>query len=1278
MINRLSYFIAKHPKVILIAATLLLIPSVLGYLNTFVNYDLMSYLPEDIESVQGEEILDKSFNSAANAFLVVSNTESKEIVKMKNEIAEIDGVTSVTWIDDIVDTSIPESMLPDAITDIFYSQDKTSTLLMIQFKEGSATSSTMNAIKEIRTKMNKQCFLSGMSAIITDTKALSDSEAPKYILIAVVLALIALSFTMDSWVLPLVLLTALGYAIIYNLGTNIFMPNGISYITQSIAAILQLGVTMDYSVFLMDRFNEELKHTDDKTTAMAHAVSATFLSLAGSSLTTIFGFLALCFMSLTLGMDIGIVMAKGVLLGVLTVVIVLPAFLLLFYKPIYKLKHKRIIPSFSGLNKVIVKHRKAFVVIFALLILPSYIAKSAVPLDYVVSNALPEELDSVQALTKLKTDFNMATTHFVIIDDTVPSGEVSEMIDEFEDVDGVSEVISLNSFVGPAISEDILPDAIKDICIKDGKQLMMINSVYGASTDEQNAQIDVLTGILKKYDPNGYLTGEGAMSKDLISVTDQDFKVTSIISIAAIFILIAICFKSFAIPLILVASIELAIFINLAIALVTGADVSFVAPTIISCVQLGATVDYAILMTTRYREELRRGHDKLTAMKVAADASDKSIFQSALVFFCATFGVYCSCNIEIVKNICSMLARGAVVSGIIIIVFLPALLTCFEGFINKTTYHWMKPEKSKQDDDTTQTAEETQPQSTDVAENRQNKKKNSKEKGDKSKLKASQIIKKTVALGTALAMVLCMTACGKEASDTEETAKTQTTVKQPVYTAEPGSVSKSETVYINMSNSGSIDNISVTDWLHTDKGKVCVNDKSSLKDISNIKGDTLPVEVDGGLQWNMTDTDLYYGGTTDKNPPVDIGLEYYLDGKKVSADKIAGKSGEVKIEVNMKNNMSKTVKINGKNQKVYLPVLVVGGFILPEAEFSGVSVQNGRAIGDGTKEIAVVFGVPGMGDSLGLSDLGLTEISGLNLGSKATVTADAKDFELSNMYFAAIPISSLNLELSKSNSVDDLKSVLSILKEVQDTIGSMDTEGIVKMLTSDANSMSSLMSVLTDAVELYNSNKALIDLLSKYATPENSEQLKQLLTFLTDENTKKAIKILSDSSVAEFLTGLADLGDAVPLASSLLEDLQDPEVQKALENLPETLEKISDIQKAVSDNQDTIDYLMSLLNDDTMDAVSKLVSMLNESDIADMEKKYGALAENADVVAERLQKWIAYGSSYKIFTEAGDNMTTSVMFVYMTPSIQKEEETTKATTESSGESPLDEFIKKFK
>lgn len=688
MIEKMSKFIAYHPKTILVIATLLLIPSLLGYVGTKINYDILSYLPEDLDSVKGEVILDEVFGNSANAFIVVEDMEAKDVAKIKQNIEGVEGVKSVTWTDTIADISIPQSMLPDVLTDIFYSSDGTATMLMVQFENASASAETMSAIRQIKSIMNKQCFMSGMSAIMADTKDLTDKEAPIYIVIAVALALVALSFTMSSYVLPFVLLLALGYAVIYNMGTNIFLGS-ISYITQSIAAILQLGVTMDYSVFLMDRYEEELRRSDSKKDAMAKAISKTFVSLAGSSLTTVFGFLALCFMSFTLGLDIGVVMSKGVVLGVASVVVVLPAMLLMFDTPIHRFKHKPHVPSFNKLSDFSVKHRKVLAIVFVLLVIPSYIMKENVNMYYDFTKALPEDMASVTSLTKLKTEFNMATTHFVIVDEDVPAYQVAQMVTEFENVEGVSNVIALNSFLGAAISESVIPDEIKDICQKGGYRLMMINSVYGSATDEGNAQIDTLLGILGKYDPHGYITGEGALSKDLIAVTSRDFVITGIISIAAIFILIAICFKSISVPVILVASIELAILINEACSLITGAEVSFIAPTIISCVQLGATVDYAILMTSRYKEELNNGKDKIEAIRDAARASSRSIFQSALVFFCATFGVYLICNVNIVKGICAMLARGAVISAIIIMVFMPALLCLCEKIIEKTSYKWI-------------------------------------------------------------------------------------------------------------------------------------------------------------------------------------------------------------------------------------------------------------------------------------------------------------------------------------------------------------------------------------------------------------------------------------------------------------------------------------------------------------------------------------------------------------------------------------------------------------
>ncbi len=691
-IEKLSEWITRHPKFIMTVALILLIPAIIGYLLTGVNYDILSYLPDDINSVQGEQILDESFHNASSAMLVIENFDDKDVVALKEKIMKIDGVTNVTWTDSVIDTTVPNSSLPSFLRKIFYSTDGKSTLMLINFESASASDETGTAIKEIRSLMNKQCFLSGMSAVLTDTKDLADSQAPIYIAFAIFLALVVMSFTMDSWVLPFVLLASLGIAVVYNMGTNLIFGE-ISFITKSIAAILQLGVTMDYSVFLIDRFDEEQRYTDNRSLAMGRAVAKTFTALMGSSLTTVFGFLAMCFMTLTLGFDIGIVMAKGVVFGIITVVTVLPSMVLLLYKPIYRFRHKRFVPKFNGLASFTTKHRRVFAIILLILLVPAYLAQSNVSKYYDVVSGMPQDLDSIVALNKMKEEFNMANTHFVVIDDDVPDGKVNSMIQDIKEIDGIETVVALGEYVGAGIPKSIIPESVKSIAEKDGYQMMMINSDYSTGTDELNAQIDEMNNVISKYTDSGYLTGEGVLTKDLISIANNDFVVTSIISTVAIFILVAICFKSISIPCILVLMIELSIWINIGLSYLMGTEISFITPTVINCVQLGATVDYAILMTTRFREEIQSGKDKKTAIHDAAASSCTSIFQSALVFFSATIGVYFICDIKMIKEICELLARGSFISAIMIMLVLPPVLYILEGVINKTTYKWRVSDK---------------------------------------------------------------------------------------------------------------------------------------------------------------------------------------------------------------------------------------------------------------------------------------------------------------------------------------------------------------------------------------------------------------------------------------------------------------------------------------------------------------------------------------------------------------------------------------------------------
>lgn len=695
LMKKFAKFIAYHPKLIVTVALLLLIPSALGYINTFVNYDILSYLPGELDSVKGEAELDESFNSASMSFLIIEDMPSKDVAALKEKLAKVENVSSVLWINDIADISIPQEIIPQAVKDIFYSKDGDSTMMLIQYKYQAATDQTMTAIEDVRALLNDQCFLSGMGVIMKDTRDLADSQAPIFIAIAVVLALIVMSFCMESWIEPFVLLAALSIAVIYNMGTN-FVFGQISYITQCIAAILQLGVTMDYSVFLIDRFEEEKLRCPDKRDAMANAIQGAFISLSGSSLTTVFGFLALCFMELSLGKDIGLVMAKGVVFGVLTVVIVLPALVLQLDKQIHKYRHKSFIPKFDKLNDFILKHKKVWIALFVILFIPAYIMQANVDVYYSMDKMLPDDIGCISALNKMKDEFNMATSHFIIVDDGIEASELIKMENEIEALPGITSLIAYNSFVGSGIPDSMIPDELKGIAKADGRQMILVNTSYISATDECNSQIEKIVDIVKRYDKSGYVTGEGALYKDLIDITDHDFKLTSFLSILSIFVLIAIIFKSISIPTVLVLSIELAILINKAISFAMGTTISFIAPTIIGCVQLGATVDYAILLTTRYREELRNGLNKHDAIRIAANASDRSIFQSALVFFAATFGVFVTCDINIVKEICSMLARGSLISAGIIIFMLTPLLLALEDFIEKTSFDFLgKREKKK-------------------------------------------------------------------------------------------------------------------------------------------------------------------------------------------------------------------------------------------------------------------------------------------------------------------------------------------------------------------------------------------------------------------------------------------------------------------------------------------------------------------------------------------------------------------------------------------------------
>ena len=675
--------VVKFRIPILIISILLLIPAGLGYVNTRVNYDVLTYLPEDIETMQGQDILVKDFGTGAFSMFIVDGMEDKEVSALKAKIENVEHVQKVLWYDSLADISMPKSMIPKDVYEVFNSD--TGTMMAIFFDEGTSSDGTMEAIGEIRKLEGKQCFLSGMSAIVTDTKNLAEKETPLYVLIAVVLAVIVLGLTMDSYFIPLLFMLSIGMAIVYNLGSNYFFGE-ISYITKALAAVLQLGVTLDYSIFLMHSYEEQqVRYNGDKERAMAHAISQTFSSVIGSSVTTVAGFIALCFMTFTLGMDIGVVMVKGVILGVIACVTILPSMILCCDKWIMKTMHKPFLPDIGKISDKVTKRYMIYVILFLVLLFPAIYGNNHTAVYYNLDETLPKDLPSIIANEKLKKDYDMNTTHMILVDSSVESADVAKMIDKMDDVDGVKWALGLDALIGPAIPQDMIPNSVTDMLKNDKYQLLLVNSEYKVASDELNAQIKDLNKILHKYDKGGMLIGEGPLTADLIDITDTDFKTVSMVSIGIIFVIILILFKSISLPVILVGVIEFAIFVNMGIPYYTGTKLPFVASIVIGTIQLGSTVDYAILMTTRYKRERNHGAEKYDSITTAHRASAQSIMVSALSFFAATIGVGLYSNIDMISSLCILMARGAIISMIVVIFVLPSMFMVFDKVIVKTS-----------------------------------------------------------------------------------------------------------------------------------------------------------------------------------------------------------------------------------------------------------------------------------------------------------------------------------------------------------------------------------------------------------------------------------------------------------------------------------------------------------------------------------------------------------------------------------------------------------------
>lgn len=686
---RFGKAVVKYRIPILLLALILLVPSVIGMVKTRINYDMLTYLPGEIDTVKGQDILMEDFGKGAFSFVIIEDMKPEEVAELRGKIRQVEHVDTVLWYDSLADISIPLEMLPERYYEAFNSEN--ATMLAVFFDASTSADVTMEAIENIRSIAGKQCFVSGMSAMVTDLKALCEKEEPIYVGLAVVLACVAMMLFMDNWIIPFVFLASIGMAILLNMGSNYFLGE-ISYLTKALSAVLQLAVTMDYSIFLWHSYEEEKGRSSDNREAMASAISKTLTSVVGSSITTVAGFVALCFMSYTLGLDLGVVMAKGVVLGVIGCVTTLPAMILLLDKLLEKTKHRSLIPETEKLSALIVRYFPVFLILFVLILFPAYYGydKTNGEVYYDLGDSMPEDMDFVIANTKLQEKFGVGATHMVLVDAGLPEAEVRALCHEMEQVEGIRYVLGMESVLGSLVPEDMIPESVKEVLKSDQWELLLVNSAYKTASDEVNEQISELNEILKKYDASGMLIGEAPCTKDLIEITDQDFQVVNTISIVAIFVIIALVEKSITLPVILVAVIEFSIFINLGLAHYTGVSLPFIAPICISTIQLGATVDYAILMTTRYKSERYEGCDKRAAVSNALRVSIPSIIVSAMGLFSATFGVAVYSDVDIISSLCNLMARGAVISMFSVILILPAMFMLFDRVICATSLGFQK------------------------------------------------------------------------------------------------------------------------------------------------------------------------------------------------------------------------------------------------------------------------------------------------------------------------------------------------------------------------------------------------------------------------------------------------------------------------------------------------------------------------------------------------------------------------------------------------------------
>lgn len=901
--KKLAERICKKKKLIVILSIFLLLLSFIGMKLTKVNYDILIYLPEEIETIEGQRILTDDFHMGSYSIAVVERMSNKNVLKLEEEIQSIPGVNEVLSLYDVLGTTIPIEMFPSEIVEKVHKED--TDLLFITFAGSTSSKETLDAVEEIRN-LNSQVSQGGMSSMVLDTMNLSEKEILIYIVIAVLFCILILELALDSYVVPFLLLGNIGCAILFNLGTNLFLGQ-ISYITKALVAVLQLGVTTDFSIFLYHSYEKKKKELKDKNKAMAEAICDTFVSVTGSSVTTIAGFLVLCTMQLTLGSDLGIVMAKGVLLGVITVLTLFPSLLLLFDFLIEKTKHKMILPDFTKLNTFIVKHNKIIFVIFLLLLVPAYLANKKVDVYYKLDKSFPDTLESIKTNAFLKEHYNIVSPEIILVDSDLKNDEVLAMVDKLENLDGIDFVLTFAKIRELGISDSLLDEDLFSFIQNENYQLLLVNSTYDVATEELNKQIEEVNHIVKEYDEKGIVAGEGPLMKDLVEICDTDFKNVNTASIFCIFLILFIVLKSFSLPFLLIITIEFAIFANMGVSYFGGTVLPFIAPIVLGTIQLGATIDYAILLTTTYLTNRKKYKNKQEAMIETLNYCGHSILTSGLCFFAATFGVGIYSQIEMIGSLCTLISRGAIISMVVVITVLPAILLLFDSLIRKTT----KLESE----------------------------------GNNMKKKMKKITKQVTAWTFIISLLCSVCPVGVFA------------------------LTKNETVYSKLETDGSVKTTLVSEQLLNNEKVLELKDYSELEDIINVGNDKTFQQNEKQLFWNSDGFDIFYQGITKKELPVRLKITYTLDGEELNPFQMLGKSGKVTIALKYTNIDKRTISVNGKKEELYTPFVVAMGTMLDASTNTNVEVSNGKVVANGTKHMIAGLAAPGLYESLNLAEL---------------------------------------------------------------------------------------------------------------------------------------------------------------------------------------------------------------------------------------------------------------------------------------------------------------------